>query len=128
MTAEDLLARPTLMTAMFRGFRERCPRCGKGHIFRALLKITDHCSECGEKLGDIRADDLPAYLTVLVVGHIVVPALLLFENYNFSTVAELAVAIPVSLAMIAYLLPRFKGASAGLLWVLAQQKKATAET
>jgi uncharacterized protein (DUF983 family) len=127
MIAADLLVRPTTMTAMMRGFRERCPRCGKGPIFRALLKLTDHCSECGEKLGDdIRSDDLPAYLTVLVVGHIVVPAILLFRNYDFSTWTELAVAVPVSLVMIAALLPRFKGAAAGLLWSLAQQKKAAA--
>ncbi|MEI9985362.1 MAG: DUF983 domain-containing protein [Aliidongia sp.] len=126
MLAPETFVPPSTMTAMMRGFRERCPRCGKGPIFKSLLKLTDNCSVCGEHLGDIRADDLPAYLTVLVVGHIVVPALLLFENYNFSTWAELSVAVPVSLALIAFLLPRFKGAAAGLLWVLAQQKKAVA--
>lgn len=126
MIEYDSFARPSMMTAILRGFRERCPRCGKGAIFRALLKLSENCSECGEKLGDIRADDLPAYLTVLVVGHIVVPALLLTERYNFSTWTELAVAVPVALLLIAYLLPRFKGATAGLLWAQAQGKKAAA--
>jgi len=126
MAIDAPLARPTTMTAVLRGFRERCPRCGKGAIFRSLLKLSENCSECGEYLGDIRADDLPAYITVLVVGHIVVPGLLWAERYDFSTGSELAVAVPLSLAMIAVLLPRFKGAAAGLLWSFAQAKKATA--
>jgi uncharacterized protein (DUF983 family) len=124
MIAAETLARPTTATAMLRGFRGRCPRCGQGKLFRGVLKLVDNCSECGARLGDIRADDLPAYLTVLVVGHIVVPALLLVDSDEYSTTAELAVAIPAALAMIALLLPRFKGAAAGLLWSMAQNKAA----
>jgi len=126
MPASEFIVPPTTMTAMMRGFRERCPRCGKGRIFKSLLKLTENCSECGEKLGDIRADDLPAYLTVLVVGHIVVPPLLLFGNSDISTSVQLGVAVPAALLMIAYLLPRFKGAAAGLIWMQAQNKKAVA--
>ena len=124
MVADDLLAPLPRTTTMWRGFCMRCPRCGKGAIFRAFLKVNDQCSHCGEKLGDIRADDLPAYLTVLVVGHIVVPGLLWTERYDFSTVTELAVVVPLSLGLIALLLPRFKGAAVGLLWSLNRQKKA----
>ena len=36
-----------LWSAMKRGFRSRCPRCGKGKLFRAFLKVDDHCSACG---------------------------------------------------------------------------------
>jgi uncharacterized protein (DUF983 family) len=126
MPAPEFIAPPTIMTAMMRGFRQRCPHCGKGLIFKSLLKLVDNCSECGEKLGDIRADDLPAYLTVLVVGHVVVPPLLIFANSDISTWAELAIAVPAALLMVAYLLPRFKGAAAGLIWAQAQNKKAVA--
>jgi uncharacterized protein (DUF983 family) len=126
MPAPEFIAQPTITTAMLRGFRQRCPRCGKGLIFKSLLKLVDNCSECGEKLGDIRADDLPAYLTVLVVGHIVVPPLLLFGNSDVSTWVQLGISVPVALLLIAFLLPRFKGAAAGLLWAQAQTKKAVA--
>jgi uncharacterized protein (DUF983 family) len=126
MAEADFSPRPSLTMAMLRGFRERCPRCGKGAIFRAFLKVGDQCSHCDEHLGDIRADDLPAYLTILVVGHIVVPGLLWAERYDFSTLTELAVAVPLSLGLIALLLPRFKGAAVGLLWSLNRQKKAAA--
>lgn len=123
MIAAETFARPTTSTAMLRGFLGKCPRCGKGRLFRGVLKLVDRCGVCGAVLGDIRADDLPAYLTVLVVGHIVVPALLLVDSEEFSTAAELAIAVPAALALIALLLPRFKGAAAGLLWSLAQRPK-----
>jgi|HubBroStandDraft_1064217.scaffolds.fasta_scaffold00314_33 uncharacterized protein (DUF983 family) len=123
MATEDLPFRPSIKIAMLRGFRLRCPRCGRGPIFRAPLKVTEQCRHCGETLGYIRADDLPAYLTILVVGHIVVPPLLWVDQYDFSSWAELAVAVPVALILIAVLLPRFKGAAVGLLWSLAQEKK-----
>jgi uncharacterized protein (DUF983 family) len=127
MVADDLPAPLPRTTTMWRGFRLRCPRCGKGTIFRAFLKVSDQCGQCGEPLGEIRADDLPAYLTILVVGHIVVPGLLWAESYDFSTVAELAVAVPLALGLIALLLPRFKGAAIGLLWSLDREKKAAAQ-
>ena len=65
-----------LWTAMKRGFRCRCPRCGEGKLFRAFLKTANNCSVCGLDFTPHRADDLPAYLVIVVVGHIVVPAAL----------------------------------------------------
>ncbi len=50
----------------------RCPHCGKGKLFRGFLKGVDRCDRCGEEYSHHRADDLPPYLTVFIVGHIVV--------------------------------------------------------
>ena len=63
--------------AIKRGFRGRCPRCGEGKLFRAFLKVDDHCSVCELDFTPHRADDLPAYLVIVIVGHIVVPLALL---------------------------------------------------
>src|SRR5438874_3306207 len=72
-----------LWTAMKRGFRCRCPRCGEGKLFRAFLKTANNCSACGLDFTPHRADDLPAYLVIIIVGHIVVPAALGIEtNYS----------------------------------------------
>ena len=57
---------------MLRGFRLRCPNCGEGRLFRSFLKVADHCSECGEEFHPHRADDFPAYLVIIVVGHAIV--------------------------------------------------------
>ena len=67
-------------TALKRGLRGRCPRCGEGKLFRAFLKVDDHCSVCGLDYTPHRADDLPAYLVIVIVGHIVVPMILWIET------------------------------------------------
>ncbi len=83
-----------LWTAMKRGFRGRCPRCGQGKLFRAFLKVDDHCSVCGLDYTPHRADDLPAYLVIVIVGHIVVPAVLWIEtNYSPAIWLQLAILI-----------------------------------
>src|SRR6201990_1000625 len=71
-----------LWSAMKRGFRGRCPRCGEGKLFRAFLKTADNCSVCGLDFTPHRADDLPAYLVIVIVGHLLVPIFLMIEiNY-----------------------------------------------
>ena len=42
---------------------------------RSYLKVRDTCPVCREDLSHQRADDGPAYLTILIVGHIMAPAL-----------------------------------------------------
>src|SRR6516165_7001662 len=58
--------------AIRKGLRGRCPSCGRGKIFRAYLKVNDECPQCGEELHHHRADDAPPYMTIVVVGHVVV--------------------------------------------------------
>src|SRR6201996_7964247 len=79
-------------TALKRGFRGRCPRCGQGKLFRAFLKVDDHCSVCGLDYTPHRADDLPAYLVIVIVGHIVVPMILWIEtDYSPSVPLQLSI-------------------------------------
>ena len=71
-----------LWSSLKRGFRGRRPRCGEGKLFRAFLKVDNRCSLCGLDFTPHRADDLPAYLVIVIVGHIVVPTALLIEATN----------------------------------------------
>jgi uncharacterized protein (DUF983 family) len=71
---------PSAAQALRRGLRGRCPACGEGHMFRAFLKVADTCPHCGEELHHHRADDFPAYLVIVIVGHILVPIVLLVET------------------------------------------------
>ena len=66
--------------AMLRGFRCRCPNCGEGKLFGRFLKPVPACSACGEDLSGHQADDMPPYVTVFIVGHIVVGLNLAFEQ------------------------------------------------
>ena len=106
-------------TAMKRGFASRCPRCGKGKLFRAFLKVDDHCSECGLDFTPHRADDLPAYLVIVIVGHIVVPTALLIEtDYSPAVGLQLAIYLPLTVVLSLALLQPVKGAVVGLQWAL----------
>ena len=106
-------------TAMKRGFRSRCPRCGEGKLFRAFLKVDDHCSACGLDYTPHRADDLPAYLVIVVVGHIVVPAVLWIEtNYAPAVWLQLAIYLPLTFILSLLLLQPIKGAVVGFQWAL----------
>jgi len=108
-----------LWTAMKRGFRSRCPRCGQGKLFRPFLKVDDHCSVCGLDFTPHRADDLPAYLVIVIVGHIVVPTALWIEtDYAPPVWLQLAIYLPFTLVASLALLQPVKGAVVGLQWAL----------
>ncbi|WP_441300010.1 DUF983 domain-containing protein [Bradyrhizobium sp.] len=105
--------------AMKRGFRGRCPRCGEGKLFRAFLKTADSCSHCGQDFSAHRADDLPAYLVIVIVGHIVVPFALFIEtNYSPPVPLQLAVYLPFTFLASLVLLQPVKGTVVALQWAL----------
>jgi uncharacterized protein (DUF983 family) len=111
--------RRDLWTALKRGFRGRCPRCGEGKLFRAFLKTADQCSACGQDFTPHRADDMPAYLVIVIVGHIVVPLALMIEtNYSPPVALQLAIYLPLTLLASLVLLQPVKGAVVGIQWAL----------
>jgi len=108
-----------LWSAMKRGFRGRCPRCGEGKLFRAFLKTANNCSVCGLDFTPHRADDLPAYLVIVIVGHIVVPIALWVEtNYSPAVWLQLAIYLPLTFVMSLALLQPVKGTVVGMQWAL----------
>ena len=108
-----------LWTAMKRGFMCRCPRCGQGKLFRAFLKVDDHCKTCGLDYTPHRADDLPAYLVIVIVGHIVVPVVLWVEtNYSPAIWLQMAIYLPFTFLSSLLLLQPVKGAVVGFQWAL----------
>ena len=108
-----------LLSAMKRGFRGRCPRCGEGKLFRAFLKTANNCSVCDLDFTPHRADDLPAYLVIVIVGHIVVPIALWIEtNYSPAVWLQLAIYLPLTFVLSLALLQPVKGAVVGLQWAL----------
>jgi uncharacterized protein (DUF983 family) len=106
-----------LWQSIKRGLAGRCPHCGQGHLFRRFLKVADHCEACGEAYHHHRADDLPAYLSIVIVGHIVVFLMLEFEmESGFSPMTYLLTLIPLAVVLTLVLLQPIKGAVVGLQW------------
>lgn len=95
MAGADENRRSTL-AAILRGALGRCPRCERGRLLHSYLKIVDYCSVCGEPYGHFRIDDAAPWLTILIVGHITVPLILICES-NFQP--------PLALAFAMYLPP-----------------------
>ncbi len=105
--------------AMRRGFLGRCPCCGEGRLFGAFVKPVEACAACGEAMHHQRADDLPAYLVILIVGHINVGLFMGFEAATtLSTWQHLAIWVPATILFALVLLQPVKGAVIGLQWAL----------
>src|ERR1700720_1500993 len=106
-------------TALKRGLRGRCPRCDQGKLFRAYLKVANDCSVCGLDFTPHRADDLPAYLVIVIVGHLVVPTALWIEtDYSPPVWLQLSIYLPLTLILSLVLLQPVKGAVVGVQWAL----------
>ena len=107
----------SISKAMWRGFLGRCPNCGQGRLFGRFLKVKDACDACGEEFHHHRADDFPAYLVIVVVGHIIVPLVLSVEtHYAPSYWVHLALWLPLTLIMSLGLLQPTKGLVVALQW------------
>lgn len=105
--------------AMWRSFRGKCPACGEGKMFRAFLKVADNCPNCGEELYHQRADDFPAYLVIVIVGHILVPIVLAVET-EIGPPMWLGMTLwpLVALGMTLSLLQPTKGAVVAIQWFI----------
>lgn len=106
-----------LRPALWKGWRRRCPQCGAGPLFSGFLKVRDTCPVCSQALHHHRADDGPAYLTILIVGHLMAPGL----HFAFTTFRPDPLVLATSftigcVALSLYLLPRLKGAIVAFQW------------
>jgi uncharacterized protein (DUF983 family) len=107
---------PSLFTAIGRGLIGRCPVCGKGRIFDGFLRVVPECEHCHAPLGLARADDAPPYFTILIVGHIVIPLMLITQKqYDPTTWMLTAIFVPLTLVLSVGLLRPVKGATVGLM-------------
>ncbi|MFQ6548692.1 DUF983 domain-containing protein [Aestuariibius sp. 2305UL40-4] len=103
--------------AMWRGLRRRCPNCGEGGLMASYLKVRDRCESCGEALYHHRADDGPAYLTILVVGHLMAPLLhVAFVQFRPDPLVMAGLFTVGCVALSLYLLPRLKGLVVAIQW------------
>lgn len=106
-----------LWPAMARGWRCKCPKCGSGPLLQGYLRVNDTCTVCREELFHHQADDGPAYLTILIVGHIMAPLLLfVFTMWRPEPLTLFTIFAVGCVGLSLYLLPRLKGAIVGFQW------------
>jgi uncharacterized protein (DUF983 family) len=107
------------ISAMRRGFAGHCPSCGKGKLFASFARPVEACASCGAEMHHQRADDMPAYLVIFIVGHLVVGAYLGVETvWALSPFQHMAIWLPATALLSIALLQPLKGAVIGLQWAL----------
>lgn len=115
--ADDMTEDRPVKPAVLRGWRRKCPNCGAGPMLRGYLKVRETCPVCSEELHHHRADDGPAYLTILIVGHIMAPLILfVFTHYRPDPLVLATVFSVGTVALSLWLLPRLKGLVVAIQW------------
>lgn len=101
------------------GMRSTCPQCGTGRLFSGGLRVNDQCSNCSEALYHHRADDLPAYLNIFIVGHVVVAVMMIAMGWNLMGIWPLtALTVAIAILCALALMRPIKGAVVGIQWAL----------
>lgn len=108
---------PSSLQVLGRGWRRVCPCCGENALFRAYLKVFPQCPRCGLELERYPTDDVAPYFTILAVGHLVVPLVLLTEQHLAPPEwVHMALWPALATGLTLWLLPRIKGAIIGWQW------------
>ncbi len=103
--------------SLWRGWQRKCPSCGSGPMLRGFLTVRDTCAVCGEALHHHRADDGPAWATILIAGHLLAPVMLTVFTAFRPEGWLMAVGFSVVFTLLSlYLLPRIKGMFVGFQW------------
>ncbi|GLQ18623.1 DUF983 domain-containing protein [Maritalea porphyrae] len=107
----------SVWAAMKNGIVGKCPKCGKGKLFKGYLRVNSGCSSCGEAFHHHRADDAPPYITMAIVGHVVVGGIFHLEtSYQIEPMVHLYWSIPTMLVLSLGLLRPIKGMIVAIQW------------
>lgn len=119
VNGQALEAQPerSVKQAIARGLMLRCPSCGKGPLLHSYLKVNKTCDCCGLELHRAKADDGPAYLTILIVGHILAFGLhFSYVTYRPEPMTIVIIGLALTMSSSLFLLPRLKGLIIGFQW------------
>lgn len=106
-------------TALLRGARNRCPKCQEARLFPRFLKPMALCPICGQDWTHQRADDFPAYVSILLTGHLMAPVIIgLIRDTEWSMAALVGIILPLAMVLMIGLLQPAKGVIIALQWWL----------
>ena len=112
--------RRSWLRGMWRGARHKCPSCGEGRLFAGYVRTSPECAACSLDVSGHRADDAPPYLTIMVVGHVMIPAALAVKQiFDPPLATQFLIFAPLMIIATFWLLPIVKGALIGLQWANA---------
>lgn len=114
-------------SAVARGVRGRCPRCGQGKLFAAWLRFAAMCEICGEDFRASDSGDGPAVFVIFAVGALATPLAILFLLATGSVLWTGLIFIPFSVGLCLAFLQPFKGVFRALQWAQREARAPRAE-
>lgn len=92
-------------------------------MLHGYLTPNESCSSCDLDFNELRADDGPAWATVLISGHLCMPfTFWVLELGLNNTALEIALPVLFILALSAVILPLAKGAFMAIIWMMHVRK------
>ena len=61
------------------GLLARCPRCGRGRLFKNVLELRERCEQCALDYSFIDTGDGPAVFAIMILGVLVLGGALIAE-------------------------------------------------
>lgn len=111
------MSQHSIVDGVKRGLALRCPNCGEGRLFHRFLKVAPACSACGSDNTIYPSDDAPPYLTILLVGHVLLPFLFWSDRaWEPNIWLQFAIWLPLLAGVTIGMLPFVKGAVVGYAW------------
>jgi uncharacterized protein (DUF983 family) len=102
----DPTASPSPLAA---GLAGRCPRCGRGKLFRGFLGLEERCPVCGLDYAFANSGDGPAVFVIFIVSPVVIVLAVILEALvHPAPYVHLIVWIPVTILLCLALLRPFK--------------------
>jgi len=98
------------VSAVSAGLLGRCPRCGRGKLFKSFLEISEGCDACGLDYRFADAGDGPAVFIILILGFLVC-GLALWTEVVFAPPywVHLVLWLPITLLLAVGMLRPMKG-------------------
>jgi uncharacterized protein (DUF983 family) len=108
MADED--GRRANLSVLTTGLAGRCPRCGRGRLFKGFLSVARRCDSCGLDFGFADAGDGPAVFVTLIAGFFVLGLALVVDiEYEPPLWVHFVIFLPLTLLVCLGLLRPLKG-------------------
>ncbi|WP_454886011.1 DUF983 domain-containing protein [Sphingomonas oryzagri] len=119
MTDTESFAERNWKKAVLSGMADRCPACGQARLFARGLRTAPHCPACGQDWSAQRADDFPAYLVILILGHVLVPIVVAVNiAWDVPLLPQMIAWSLLAIAIAVLMIRPAKGAVIGAQWAL----------
>lgn len=115
------MSQPRSVSPFYAAVLARCPRCGKGPLFKNALELREKCGSCGLNYRFIDTGDGPAVFGIFILGFLIC-GMALYVEFTFEPPTWVHVVLwGIGTPVIAVVLLRFLKA---LLIVLQYRNKA----